>query len=298
MVIPESLKPGARIRVIAPSSGFDRERFERGIERIRACDWEPVFDERLFVRHRYLAGDDTHRLELLFESLHDETASALWCVRGGYGATRIIERLGPALRESAPRWLVGFSDITALHSALARFDRVSMHGANITTLDDWEETHREELFGMLRGEISHQCFEGCVLHGRGTRRGILRGGNLAVLTALAGTGALPSFEGAIVVLEDVGERPYRLDRALTQLIRADVFAGAEGFAIGQLSGCEVGDGADYTALDVVAERLGELGLPVLAGLPVGHDPDSRAVCLGARAELDLERAQLNVAIGA
>lgn len=298
MVIPESLKPGARIRVIAPSSGFDRERFERGIAWIRDSGWDPVFDERLFVRHRYLAGDDDHRISLVLEALLDRSAAALWCVRGGYGATRIIERLGPALRESPVRWLVGFSDITALHSALARFGRVSMHGANITTLDEWEQTHREELFGMLRGEVIQQRFEGRVLHGTGTHRGTLRGGNLAVLTALAGTGGLPSFEGAIVLLEDVGERPYRLDRSLTQLIRAKVFDGAAGFAIGQLSGCEVGNGADYDALDVVVERLGELGLPVLAGLPIGHDPGSRAACLGARAELDLERAQLDVAIGA
>lgn len=293
MRVPPFLEPGSVVRVVAASGAFDRERFERGLAVLRGAGLEPRFEDAIFVRQRYLAGSDAHRLAGLRAALDDPEARAIWTARGGYGATRIVG----ALERWPEKWLVGFSDTTALHAAASRAGWVSVHGANVTTLGEWERAHRDELFAMLRGDRSSLRFTGSAHGPRQRAQGILRGGNLTVLAAMVGTPELPRFDGAIVLLEDVGESPYRLDRVLTQMVRAGAFAGARGIALGQLTRCYPGEGADFTALDVVLECLEPLGLPVLSGLPLGHDSDSRGVWLEAPATIEGADLEVTLPVG-
>jgi muramoyltetrapeptide carboxypeptidase len=282
--VPEPLRSGDRVRIVAASGPFDRDLFESGVEAIRAAGLEPVFDEAVFARQRYLAGGDLQRIEQMRFALAEEETRAIWTARGGYGATRLLGALDVDSVAQAGKWLVGFSDTTALHCLWARAQLASVHGPNVTTLASWGCEAVESLFAaLLRREPL--ALTGETVTG-GQARGPLLGGNLAVLTALAGTGFLPSFAGAVLLIEEVGERPYRIDRMLTQLAQAGALDRIVGVVVGQLVGCEeaVDPTADYDALDIIAERLA--GVPMVAGVPVGHDDSSRAVLLGADVVLD------------
>ncbi len=296
---PEPLNPGDRVRIIAPSGAFDRERFLAGLELMRAAGLVPVMRDDLFAKEHYLAGSDARRLAELEEALADGDAKAIWVARGGYGAARVLPGLRERVARCRPRWLVGFSDATALHAAWAQAGFASVHGANVTTLPTWSEEARAELFALLFAPTNQSFVGGSVAGPARDVEGPLVGGNLTVLASMAGTGYIPSWRDGVVLLEDVGEKPYRLDRSLTQLVQAGAFVGARGIVIGQLTSCEEpandrGELPPYSAREAVVAALGLLGLPVLTGLPLGHEPGSRAVVLGAHARLDAARATLTV----
>lgn len=291
-VRPADLVPGDIVRVVAPSSPFDRVRFDAGVALIEQAGLQVRFDEDIFSAQRFLAGDDERRLREIENALADPHAKALWLARGGYGATRLLPRLDPSRVAQARKWLVGFSDATALHALWARAGVQSVHGANVTTLADWSADAREGLFACLRKPERRRLLgRPC---GRKARvRGELIGGNLTLLAAMAGTSFLPRAEHCIVLIEDVGERPYRLDRVVTQLHQCGFFERVAGVIIGQLTDCEEpGAVQSWRAIDVVSEALAPLGVPVVADLPFGHASTSLALALGITAELDGERGEL------
>lgn len=292
--VPRPVQPGDLVRVVAPSGCFDRDAFITGLAYLERAGLRVSYEEGVLSRRLYLAGDDDRRARELEAALADPLVRVIWSARGGYGATRLLPRLDVARVRAAGRWLVGFSDATALHAVWGRAGLASIHGANVTTLASWSDAARGELFALLAGAPS-SSYPGTVLRGGPCARGRLLGGNLTTLASMAGTGALPSAEGAILFLEDVGERPYRLDRSLTQLRQAGALEGVRGIAIGQLTGCDEANNPDIQALGGIAEALAGLRIPVLTGLPLGHEPSSRAVLLGGLAELDPEAATLTVA---
>lgn len=295
--IPPLLRRGDEVRIVAPSSGFARPAFEAGIACIERAGLRPVFDSGLFTEDRYLAGGDDRRLAELHRALDDERATAIWCARGGYGATRLLPNIDIASVRKARQWLIGFSDVTALHCRWQSAGLASLHGPVVTAVDTWGAEAREALWGWLFAGRAPPL-PGRVVAGHGAVEGPVMGGNLAVLAAMAGTGFLPDFSGAIVLIEDVGERPYRLDRSLTCLFQAGAFAGVAAFVIGQLSACEepAGRTATYGALDVIQELLASRApdVPVMVGLPVGHEPSSFPLPLGCPARLDCDRGVLEI----
>lgn len=274
-----------KVRVVAASGPFGREPFDAGVEILEAAGFTVDFEEHIFERDRYLAGSDERRLGALRSAMASPEVDVIWAARGGFGATRIVNRVAVDAVAKAHKRLVGFSDVTALHALWARAGLESIHGANITTLSQWSGDARNELFEWVRDGRASVTLEGRVLASGGAVRGPLRGGNLAVLAAMVGTGGLPDLSGAVVLLEDIGEHPYRLDRMATQLIEAGVLEGVAAVVLGQMSGCSAGESADYDAYDVLGERFATLGCPVAAGFALGHDADSRAVVLGADAAL-------------
>ena len=294
LVLPPPLRSGDEVHIVAPSSPFPREPFEVGVEIIRAAGFRPVFDDGLFTTSRYLAGDDDRRGAELVAAIRSPEARAVWVARGGYGATRLLPLVEAGLVGRNPKWLIGFSDATALHALWCRAGVVSLHGPNVTTLGDWSETASDWVWKRLTGSGGQQRLNGRLVAGRGSVSGVLQGGNISVLGSLVGTGYLPSYRGAIVVLEDVGERPYRLDRTLNQLCQAGAFAGVAGFVIGQLTGCgePPGQTVDYDAGTVVGELLASRGVPVLAEVAVGHEPSSYPLPLGVPATIDCARDDL------
>ena len=281
-----ALSSGDKIRIIAPSGVFPAEPFHAGVQIIEAMDLRPVFNEAIFARQGYLAGPDAQRLKSFYEALEDPEAKAIWIARGGYGATRLLPQIDVKRIAAAGKQLIGFSDTSALHAVWARAGLPSVHGPNVTTLATWTPEARQALQAILLGRGKGQALQGRGMGGHGVVRGALHGGNLTVLAAMAGTGFLPSWQGAVLLLEDVGEKPYRLDRCLTQLRQAGTFAGLCGFALGQFTDC--GD----DALAVVVATLKDLDLPIVAELPVDHDKTSRAVLLGATVELDAAQGML------
>ncbi|RAY13933.1 LD-carboxypeptidase [Actinomadura craniellae] len=291
---PVRPRPGDRVAVVAPSGPVDPDRLETGCTLLRDLGFEVALGEHVFDRaglddvpadQGRLAGADTDRAADLRAAWCDPEIRAVVCARGGYGATRVLAHLDwAALAAAEPKILHGSSDITALHAAFGtRLGVTTSFGPMVATpfAADDPERARAALAAALLGGSGPLRGTRAIRSGRA--RGPLTGGTLSLLTALLGTPYAPApATGAIAVLEDVGEAPYRVDRMLVQLLQAGWFDGVAGVALGTWSGC--GDQAELDA--VLAARLGGLGVPVLAGLPVGHGSRQSTVELGAPAELD------------
>jgi muramoyltetrapeptide carboxypeptidase len=293
MVRPPPLRAGDLVRVIAPGSGFDLPAFEAGLQVLRGR-WglRTRIRDDITARAGYLAGDDTRRLGEWDEAVADEEATAIFCARGGYGAMRLLPSIDPAPLLARPKLVIGFSDITALHAHLNRAGLVTVHGPVVTQLGRAPGDALDHLWALLAGQPAGpgawevpppgRGLSGGATSVPGRASGRLLGGSLTMLAHLCGTPYLPSLRGAILAIEDVGERPYRLDRYLTQLRLAGALDGLAGVAVGQLTSCDDGD---RSAAGTVRHLLAELEVPVAEGFPFGHEDRNLALPLGARATL-------------
>jgi muramoyltetrapeptide carboxypeptidase len=275
------------VAIVAPAGPVPRDRFVAGGEILRGR-YALVHDERLFARAGFLAGDDEARLAELQRALDDDGVAAVICARGGYGLTRILSRLDLARFAARPKPVVGFSDVTALLAAIARAGVIAVHGPVVTQLGELPPEDAAALVALLEEPAPPPPIEG-LTHVAGPARAVegrLLGGNLELVRSLAGTAHQLDLDGAVLLLEEIGERPYRIDRALTQLAEAGGLRGLAGCVVGDLVGCAERDGSPPSALEVIAERLGRLGVPVVAGAPIGHATRNRAVPHGGRVRLD------------
>ena len=286
---PPPLRAGDVVRVIAPGSAFDPAAFEAGLAVLRGrLGLRPRFRDDITTREGYLAGGDRRRLEEWNEAVADPEARAIFCARGGYGAGRLLPLVDLAPLRAAPKLLVGFSDVTALHALLNGAGLASLHGPVVTQLGRAPEEAVAHLEALLLGAVpARPGGPGGGLDGTATIRpgrasGPLLGGCLSLLATLCGTPWLPSFRGAILFFEDVGEPPYRIDRYLTQLEQSGALDGLAGVAVGQLAGCDKGEG---DAAATVRSLVGRLGVPAIEGVPAGHEDRNLALPLGPRATL-------------
>jgi muramoyltetrapeptide carboxypeptidase len=291
---PLLLRPRDTVHVVAPAGPFDRPTFEAGLALI-AQRYSPQYDPGLFESHRYLAGDDRRRRDELSRALLDSRSRALFCARGGYGVMRLLPDL--PLADMVSTMLVGFSDLTALHLALQARGRVSIHGPVLTQLGKQPPDVQERLFRLLESPEPPPPLTGSATYVPGTAEGPLLGGNLSLVTRLLGTPFMPSLDGAILLLEDVGERPYRLDRMWTHLRLAGVFERVRGIVLGDFNECEEKN-ASYTSSDVLRSLAEETGLPCAAGFPIGHGTLNCPVPLGTAVRLDATEARLTFLEGA
>lgn len=282
----------------APAGPVPREAFLAGL-RILEARYRVVHDDGVFCRTGYLAGDDARRAAELNRYLADPDVRAIHCARGGYGIMRILPALDAAALRRAPL-IVGFSDVTALLAwAWARAGVRGVHGPNVTQLAAVPAADQAALWRLLEDPAPPGLWAtGLTRVTGGVARGPLVGGNLEVLSRLVGTDTLPSLRGAILFLEEVGERPYRLDRTLTHLALAGALAGVAGVLVGDLVKCDEPDGSGPGPTEVVAERLATLGVPVCLGMPAGHGARNRALPLGAPAVLDADAGTLELLEGA
>ena len=292
VIHPALLKRGDVVRIVAPASPFDPDLLEPGVAVLREpMGLLPRWREDLLARRRYLAGDDARRLEEWREAVADPEARAIFCARGGYGSMRILDRIDPAPLLEHPKLLVGFSDVTAIHALLNRAGLATIHGPVVTQLGRATREAVAHLSALLTGAPAPDPIgppaPGAGLAGAATlcagrAEGPLLGGSLTILAHLCGTRFQPSLEGAILAIEDVDERPYRLDRYLTQLRLAGALEGVAGVALGQFTNCE---GQGVAGLEVVREWVAELGVPAVEGFGFGHEDANLAFPLGARATL-------------
>ncbi|MEB3321273.1 MAG: LD-carboxypeptidase [Synechococcaceae cyanobacterium] len=300
--LPPPLRPGDRVRLVAASSALeDGATLAAGIAVLRGWGLEvdPGAEGLLGRRWGYLAGTDAERAADLGTPAGPaaEAGPALHaCIRGGWGSARLLER-PPALPGG---WLLGFSDVTSLLWAQAARGRGgAVHGPLVTTLAAEPEWSRERLRALLFGEPV-PALEGSGWIG-GSAAGPLLVANLTVATHLLGTPHQPDPAGAILILEDVGEAPYRIERMLTHWRLCGVLQRLAGIGLGSFEGCEEADGRGeepagrrFSLEQVLRERTADLGIPVLAGLPVGHGVGNAALPLGVAARLDADRGRLEL----
>src|SRR5881392_3266323 len=206
---PPALHPRDRVAVIAPASAFDHPSFEAGLALIGAR-YRAGYGPGVFERHRYLAGDDARRLGELTAALSDPDVRAVFCARGGYGATRLLARLAATGPPGPPKLLVGFSDITSLHLWLQTLGRISVHGPVLTQLGRLPPSTCERLFSVLESTSPAPALQGTLTCVGGVAEGPLLGGNLSVVTRLIGTPFMPELDGAILLLERSEEHTSEL----------------------------------------------------------------------------------------
>lgn len=288
LVRPERLRAGDRVAVVATSGPVPAARLDAGLAILRGWGLEVEPGPHVLGADTdlpYLAATDAARAADLMAAWLDDGVAGVVCARGGYGAHRVVDLLDwDALAQARPKVLVGFSDITALHQAFAaRLGLATLHAPVVTQLgacDDDAQDHLRRT--LLDPGTAVDLADGLEPLVPGDAEGVLVGGNLAVLAAGAGGPAVMPAHGSIAFLEDVGEDPYRLDRMLTQLLGAGWFAGVRGVVLGHFTDCGPAD----EVRAVVADRLGGLGVPVVAGAPFGHEASNRALALGVPALLN------------
>ncbi len=299
---PGPLQPGDLIALVGPSGPAPRERLEAGIAYLEGRGYRVRPGRHLFARHHYLAGTDQQRAEDLREAFADPQVRAVFCARGGYGTGRLLDRLDYAAIAANPKIVLGFSDTTGLHLALqARCGLVCFTGGLVSMdlagerdpfTEEWlwrTLTSKTPLGALPLGE------EFKVLR-PGRAAGPLRGGCLSLLCSLMGTEYVPELKGAILLLEDVDEYPYRLDRMLNHLRLAGVLKDIGGLVLGQFKDCfkpeERGHSPDLAKM--VMELTEGLDLPVVTGVPYGHFKRRLVLPLGVQAVLDTALPELRL----
>ncbi|MFD7811803.1 LD-carboxypeptidase [Streptomyces sp. NPDC059785] len=289
---PARLTPGARVAVVAPSGPVPEERLQAGLDLLRGWDLDPVVAPHVLDRHAdfgYLAGTDADRAADLQAAWCDPDVAAVFCARGGYGAQRMADLLDwDAMTAAGPKVFLGFSDITALHEAFAvRAGLVTLHGPMVAAVGFLKNARAQEHLRATLFEpetvrmITANPGAAALVPGRAS--GVLLGGCLSLLAADLGTPyARPGARDGLLCLEDVGEETYRLDRYLTQLLRAGWLDGVAGILLGSWADC-----SPYPEVRaLLADRLGGLGVPVVEEFGFGHGEDALTIPFGARAELD------------
>lgn len=279
------LKENANIAVIAPAGIVNLEGLDAGIMLIESWGYRAIRGAHIADKHRFTAGTRQSRSDDLVWALTADPIDAVWLARGGYGCMQCLPQLPEQLPDLRP--VIGCSDATALLTYLdKRRGGPLVHGPMLETIatrvDDETRLHMR---AMLSGPTNFQMPTQHFLGPSHTVQGRVVGGNLCVLASLAGTPWALDSRNAIVVLEDITETPYRIDRLIMQLRLSGAFDGASAIALGDFIKCDPPTGADYTLHDVLREALEPLGIPVWSGLPTAHGPRNLAWCVGASGEI-------------
>ncbi|MCE9559912.1 MAG: LD-carboxypeptidase [Armatimonadetes bacterium] len=308
---PKALKPQDRVAILCPAGAADGpEHIEKACEKVRSLALEPVVMPNALARFGYLGGTDQERAADLNQALRDSSIRGLFTLRGGYGAMRVLEQVDYRSMRRDPKILIGFSDITALHLAfLAKSAVITFHGPCAES--SWSDFSRSTWpvlsdptpFGMCRHPDGGMELTTLV---PGTARGRLIGGNLSLIVSLLGTPFMPKLDGAILVCEDIGEEPYRVDRMLTQLALAGAGSKLRGLVFGNFRKRPkpgqipevIEPDHTFTMEQVLLERSKQLGIPAYSGLSFGHISDNHILPLGTIVEMDANSRILHLQEGA
>ena len=290
MIRPRALRPGDLVGVCAPAGAVDPERLARGVVELEGLGLRVRVTPGTTGRHLFTSGPAAARRDELSGLFADDEVAAIVCARGGAGAGALLPLLDPGLVRAHPKWLLGCSDITFLHLFLDRLDLSSLHGpmaAGDLGLSSYDRPSlRHALFG--EGAPYRSLADDLAPLREGEGIGILKGGCLSILASAAGTpwALHPDPEGTLLFIEDVHERPYRIDRMLRQLRQARAFASLRGIVFGDMQGCSPKLDEGYSLEAVILDALEGLDVPVALGLSSGHTKNPAVTLpLGARARL-------------
>lgn len=296
---PLRLKKGDTIGMITPGSYISDEGLKTAIEHVENLGFKVQLGKHIRAKRGFNAGTDAQRLEDLHAMFSDKNVAGIWCARGGYGCGRLLQKIDYQLIKKNPKVLIGYSDITALHLAIyKKTGLICFHGpvgaSEFTkyTLENFQKIVMQPQANILLKPAKENLEqEDPNFHPRtiisGKAQGKLIGGNLSLLASLVGTDFEPDFKNKIVFIEDIGEKPYRIDRMLTQLRQGTNLREANGIALGIFADCEADtDDNSLTLLETLTDRLGDLQMPVVYGLSFGHIANQITLPIGVEAALN------------
>jgi len=304
---PNRLRRGDLIGLATPGSYIPDRDLEKAVKNVESLGFRVKLSKNIRAKRGYNAGTDAQRLEDLHALFADKEVAGIWCARGGYGCTRILPSLDYALIRRNPKAIIGYSDVTALLLAIFReTGLITFHGpVAASELTDYSRAQfiatlmeqRQEVAIHIPEVLSRQDKPGYKAQtiGGGTASGVLTGGNLSLLAAMAGTPHAPDFSGRIVFMEDVEERPYRIDRMLTQLRQACNLEKAAGIVLGVFVDCRPeADVPSLSLMECLEDQLAGLGIPVVYGMPIGHISNQCVLPLGIEARLNADEKTLTL----
>lgn len=289
-ILPSALKPGDTLGIVAPAGPFEQMKLQRGISVLEQMGFRVFTPEGLFEKEDYLAGSDEHRAHLLNTLFREEAVKAVICARGGFGSLRILSLLDYKAIRKSQKIFIGFSDITALLSVFEnRCSLICFHGPMVTTLADSDPKSRAAMSLALTSgrKLKIKPSKGLTIRA-GSSSGTVSGGNLATLCHLVGTPYEPDFKDHILVLEDIEEPNYKIDRMLVQMKLAGCFNGLAGLVLGTFKNCGNLDGI-YRVVEKVFKKD---DFPILAGFEIGHGRTNITFPIGLKATLDADNHML------
>jgi muramoyltetrapeptide carboxypeptidase len=305
-ILPKKIEKGSTIGLITPASPISEEKFIRAIQNLDKLGFKYKTGNHIFDKYGYLAGSDKDRIDDLHLMFSDPGVDAIWCIRGGYGTTRIIDFIDYQLIKSNPKIFIGYSDITAIHLAiLKKTGLITFHGpVAASEFTDYTTKCFVDLFlkdeKTIDNYIPEANYESDLYKPQvivsGKMEGKLVGGNLTLLASLAGTPYQFNPENKIVFIEDIDEKPYRVDRMLTQLLKTINLHKASGILLGVFEGCEAKEDEKNTLkiMETLNDRLGNLGIPVFYGFSFGHIDNNCTIPVGCNASFNTETQKLRI----
>ncbi|MBD1429499.1 MULTISPECIES: LD-carboxypeptidase [Sphingobacterium] len=296
MNTPQPLKKGDKIAVICPASYISVDLTE-AYEVLKNWGLEPIIYSSVTAQHHQFAGSDTLRAKDFQEALDNPEIKAIIAGRGGYGCVRIIDQIDFSSFEKRPKWIVGFSDITAIHSHIQHnFQIPTIHGQMVKSFLDASEESLTTLRNALFGENVDISYSNSIYPNRnGTSKGILTGGNLALLQSVLASPSDVDYEGKILFIEDVGESHYNIDRMLWTLKRAGKLDKLAGLIVGGFTDLKDSDPAFGQRFeDIIMDKVREYEYPIAFGFPAGHMEDNRALILGKEVQLTVEEEKITL----
>ncbi|MFT4760703.1 MAG: muramoyltetrapeptide carboxypeptidase [Paraglaciecola sp.] len=304
---PKRLKKGDTIGLITPGSFISDEGLNTAVEHVESLGFKVQLGKNIRAKRGFNAGTDVQRLEDLHGMFSDRNINGVWCARGGYGCGRILQGIDYQLIKRNTKALIGYSDITALLLAIyKKTEMIGFHGpVAASDFTDYTVAHFQKIVMepqadfLIKPAIENLKNEDSIYHSKtivsGKARGKLIGGNLSLLASLAGTDFAPDFKNKIVFIEDIGEKPYRIDRMLTQLRQGTNLKAAKGIALGIFADCEAPAASNsLTLLETLTDRLGDLKIPVVYGLSFGHIANQMTLPIGVEAELNADDFMLKI----
>ena len=305
MVKPKPLFPGARVALVAPSSAVPEEKLQPALDLVRELGMEPVpYPSCYYVnRDGYFAAKDAQRAADINDAFADKTIDGVWCIRGGYGAHRLVPLLELDIIRDNPKWFGGYSDITALHTAFNQLCDLETYHCTMPSTEPHPNEYtmgylKKALFGGLSGALSNPEDQPLRTLVPGSAEGILCGGNLSLLVDSIGTPWEIDCKGKILFLEDIGEKTHRLDGMLTQLRNAGKFADCAGILLGAWTDCppEIPE-RTLTLTEVFDQLIVPAGKPAVMDLACGHCSTTMALPLGRMCRLNADRCEISVKEG-
>ena len=291
-IIPPFLQKGDKVAVIAPAGKLNDGQIDKGLEILKSWGLEIVLEKSVFGADGYFAGTDEQRLFDLQSTLDNPEIKAIICARGGYGTTRVIDSANFTHFQQSPKWIIGFSDITAFHSHIhQQFHVATIHAPTLSAFGNVQNDEKlyQFLFGLGNDSVkfpTHDC------NRVGEAEGILVGGNLSLLVNLIGTKSDIDTSGKILFIEEVGEPLYHFDRMLTHLLRTGKLDNLAGLLIGGLTDMtNPNDKFNRTAEQIVSEKVAQFAYPLAFSFPAGHQNENQPLIFGQECLLNVETNQ-------
>lgn len=293
---PQFLQPNDQIRIVTPSGAIDPAYIDGAKKTL--VSWGLKVTEGEFARTEYgrFGGTKEQRIADLQTALDDPNVRAILCSRGGYGVAQIIDKLDFTKFKANPKWLIGFSDITILHNAISNLNIASVHSIMAKHLTELPADSEQVLMlkDILLGKMPHYQIEAHTQNRNGKAEGRLIGGNLSVLAGMIGTSFDLPYEGNILFLEEIAEKPYHIDRMMQQLRLSGALSKISGLIVGQFSDCDEDPLMKMSISEIIADAVKDYSYPVCFNFPAGHVDYNLPIVMGETAKLEVSEQEVSL----